>query len=149
MSFYANYLLRRHFAKNAEPTCETFKKKKIFQKVVCRNFFSACSALHMGYDTSVCYFIFVLYCRKEIKPQISIPTSNKIYFPWDHCTHSGILENRVPLTSEIGAYANRKEGNDQESIQLPNTFRPRHQRTRRTHLKQRHRNQTLQSKKSP
>ena len=29
---------------------------------------------------------------------------------------------------------NRKEGNDQESIQLTNTFRPRHERKRRTHL---------------
>ena len=28
----------------------------------------------------------------------------------------------------------RKEGNSQESIQLPNTFRPRHKRERGTHL---------------
>ena len=33
---------------------------------------------------------------------------------------------------------NRKEGNDQESIQLPNTVRPRHQRERRTHKKHGH-----------
>ena len=32
----------------------------------------------------------------------------------------------------------RKKGNDHESIQLPNTFRPRHQREKRMHLKQRH-----------
>ena len=30
---------------------------------------------------------------------------------------------------------NRKEGNDKEPIQLPYTFRPRHQTERRTHLK--------------
>ena len=42
---------------------------------------------------------------------------------------------------------NRKEGNDQESIQLPNTFRPRHQMERRTHLKQRHHNQNTTSRK--
>ena len=39
---------------------------------------------------------------------------------------------------------NRKEGNDQEPIQLPKTFRPRHQRERWTHLKQRH-HKTLQA----
>ena len=38
---------------------------------------------------------------------------------------------------------NRKEGNDQESIQLPKPFCPRHQRKRRTHLKQRHHNQNI------
>ena len=43
--------------------------------------------------------------------------------------------------------SNRKEGNDQEPIQLPNIFRPRHQRERRTHLKQRHRNQNTTSRK--
>ena len=41
----------------------------------------------------------------------------------------------------------RTEGNDQESIQVPNTFRPRHQRERRTHLKQRHHNQNITSRK--
>ena len=34
------------------------------------------------------------------------------------------------------AQTKRKGGNAQESIKLPNTFRPRHQRERRTHLKQ-------------
>ena len=38
-------------------------------------------------------------------------------------------------------YENRKKGNGQESIQSPNTFRQRHQRERRTHLKQRYHNQ--------
>ena len=43
---------------------------------------------------------------------------------------------------------NRKEIIDQESIQIPNTFRSRHQRERRrTHLKQRHHNQNTTSKK--
>ena len=42
---------------------------------------------------------------------------------------------------------NRKEHIDQESIQLPNTFRPRHQTERRTHLKQRHHNQNTTSRK--
>ena len=42
---------------------------------------------------------------------------------------------------------NRKKGNDQESIQLPNTFRPRHQRERSMHLKQWYHNQTLQEKR--
>ena len=42
---------------------------------------------------------------------------------------------------------NRKEGNDQESIQLHNTFRPRRQRGRRTHLKQGHNNQNTTSRK--
>ena len=42
---------------------------------------------------------------------------------------------------------NRKEGNDQESIQLPKTFCPRHQRERRMHLKQRHHNQNTTSRK--
>ena len=41
----------------------------------------------------------------------------------------------------------KKEGNDQESIQLPNTFRPRHLWERRTHLKQRHHNQNTTSRK--
>ena len=45
------------------------------------------------------------------------------------------------IYSGIICRTSRKEGNDQESIQLPNTFRPRHQRERRTHLKQRHHNQ--------
>ena len=40
-----------------------------------------------------------------------------------------------------------KEGNDQESKQLPNTFRPSHQKERRTHLKQRHRNENTTSRK--
>ena len=43
--------------------------------------------------------------------------------------------------------ANRKESNDQESIKLPNTFRPRHQRERRTHLKQRHKENTTNQNK--
>ena len=42
---------------------------------------------------------------------------------------------------------NRKEGNDQESIQLPNTFRPRHKKEIWTHLKQRHCNQNTTSRK--
>ena len=42
---------------------------------------------------------------------------------------------------------NRKEGSDQESIQLPNNFRQRHQRERMTHLKQRHHNQNTTSRK--
>ena len=45
---------------------------------------------------------------------------------------------------------NRKEGNDQESIQLPNTFHsktPRHQRGRRTHIKKWHHNQNTTSRK--
>ena len=41
---------------------------------------------------------------------------------------------------------NKKEGNDQEMIQLSNTFRPRHKRERRTHLKQRHHKQTTTSR---
>ena len=40
-----------------------------------------------------------------------------------------------------------KEGNDQESIQLPNTFHSKHQRGRRTFLKQRHHNQNITSRK--
>ena len=43
------------------------------------------------------------------------------------------------------SYINRNEGNDQESIQLPNTFRQRQQRERRTHLEQRHYNKTPQA----
>ena len=43
--------------------------------------------------------------------------------------------------------SNRKEGNDQEWIQFPNTFRPRHQKERRMHLKQRHHNQNTTSQK--
>ena len=42
---------------------------------------------------------------------------------------------------------NRKEGNDQESVQLPDIFRPRHHRERRTHLKQRHHNLNITSRK--
>ena len=41
---------------------------------------------------------------------------------------------------------NRKDGNDQETIQLPNTFRSRLQRERKKHLKQRHHNQNTTSK---
>ena len=47
----------------------------------------------------------------------------------------------------ISQFLNRKEGNDQESIQLPNTFCPRHQRERKTHLKQRYRNKKTTSRK--
>ena len=42
---------------------------------------------------------------------------------------------------------NRKEGNGQESIQLPNTFRPKHQKERSTHLKPRQHNQNTTSRK--
>ena len=42
---------------------------------------------------------------------------------------------------------NKKEGNDHESIQSPNTFHPRHQRERWTHLMQRHNNQNTTSRK--
>ena len=35
----------------------------------------------------------------------------------------------------VKKHLNRKDGNDQKSIQLPNTFHPRHQREKRTHLK--------------
>ena len=42
---------------------------------------------------------------------------------------------------------NRKEGNDQESIKFSNTFRPRYLTERRTHLKQRHRNQNTASRR--
>ena len=41
----------------------------------------------------------------------------------------------------------RKEDNDQESIQLPNTFRPRHQRERRTPLKHGTTIKTLQAER--
>ena len=44
-------------------------------------------------------------------------------------------------------YINKKEGNDQESIQLSNTFRPRHKRERKTNLKQQPHNQNTTSKK--
>ena len=37
------------------------------------------------------------------------------------------------------------EGNDQESIHLPSTFRPRHEKERRTYLKQRTTIKTLQA----
>ena len=43
--------------------------------------------------------------------------------------------------------ANKKEDNDQASIQLPYTIHPIHQRERRTHLKQRHHNQNTTSTK--
>ena len=42
---------------------------------------------------------------------------------------------------------NREEGNGQKSIQLPNPFRPRHQRERRRHLKQQHHNQNITRRK--
>ena len=45
----------------------------------------------------------------------------------------------LALSSAV-VYTDTKEGNDQESIQLSNIFRQRHQRERRTHLKQRHHN---------
>ena len=48
---------------------------------------------------------------------------------------------------EASFVVNRKEGSDQESIQLPNTFRRRFRRERRTHVKQRHHNQTTTSRK--
>ena len=44
-------------------------------------------------------------------------------------------------------YLNCKECNEQESIQLPNTFRPWHQRERRNRLKQLHQNQNITSRK--
>ena len=44
-------------------------------------------------------------------------------------------------------FINKTEGNDQESIQLPNTFRPRHQRKNKTHLQQRHHNQNTANRK--
>ena len=45
-----------------------------------------------------------------------------------------------------GIAMSRKEGNDQESVQLPNAFRPRHQRERRAYLKQWHHNQHYRQK---
>ena len=51
------------------------------------------------------------------------------------------------LVSIFQCHGNRKEGNDQKSIQLHSTFRPRHQRERRTHLKQRHHNQNISNRK--
>ena len=50
--------------------------------------------------------------------------------------------------SNVLVSVNRKEGNDQESIQLPKTFRPKHPRERRTHLKQQHHNQNITSRKT-
>ena len=44
--------------------------------------------------------------------------------------------------------SNTKEVNDQESINFPNTFRPRHQRKRKTHFKQRHHNENTTSRKA-
>ena len=44
-------------------------------------------------------------------------------------------------------HIDRKEGNDQESIRLPNTFRPRYQRGKRPHLKQQYHNQNSTSRK--
>ena len=43
---------------------------------------------------------------------------------------------------------NWKVGNDQESIQTPSTFRPRHQGERGTYLKQQHHKQKTVRKKS-
>ena len=50
-------------------------------------------------------------------------------------------------SASIANRLSRKEGNAQESIQLPYTFRPRHQGERRTHLKQRHHNKNTTSRK--
>ena len=44
------------------------------------------------------------------------------------------LSNGLNDDGKWTSTANRKEGNDQESIQLPYTFRPRQERERRTHL---------------
>ena len=44
--------------------------------------------------------------------------------------------------------ANRKEGNDQESTQSPNTFRPRHRKGKRTHLNQWQHNQNTTDQKA-
>ena len=60
---------------------------------------------------------------------------------------TNVIEVIVDSSCLSDIYPNRKEGNYQESIQLPNTFRPRHQRERRTHLKQQHRNQNTTSRK--
>ena len=51
------------------------------------------------------------------------------------------------LEMSLQNFFNRKEGNDQKSIQLPNTFRPSHQGKRKTHLKQRLHNQNTTSRK--
>ena len=72
-----------------------------------------------------------------------------------HCIHYEKDEKKIALqtfgkTTKYNYFifgANRKKGNDKESIQLPNTFRPRRQRERRTHLKQRHNNQNTTSRK--
>ena len=50
--------------------------------------------------------------------------------------------------ANMARLTNRREGNDQKSTQLPNTVRPRHQRERRTYLKQGHKNQNTKSKKA-
>ena len=42
-------------------------------------------------------------------------------------------------------HVNRKKGHDRESIQLPDTFRPKHQRERKTHLKHGTTAKTLQA----
>ena len=81
-----------------------------------------------------------------------------IFKSWKHvnyitCAYYMYISNMYTLyTSKLSLYVcqaleNRKEGNDQKSIQLPNTLRPRHQRKRRTHLKQRHHNQNATSRK--
>ena len=55
--------------------------------------------------------------------------------------------NKLRINNKKSRCLNRKEGNDQEPIQLPNTFRPETKRERRTHLKQRHHNQNTTSRK--
>ena len=59
------------------------------------------------------------------------------------CPSEDALHPRLPTE----CHASRKEGNDQESIQCPNTLRPSHQRERRTYLKQRHHNQNTTNRK--
>ena len=61
--------------------------------------------------------------------------------------HGCTISNQLGKLETSYGYPNRKEGNGQESIQLPNTFRQRHQRERRTHLKQRHHNQNTSGRK--
>ena len=61
-------------------------------------------------------------------------------------SRNNISESNNTSYFSLAGNLNRKEDNDQESMQLPSTFRLRYQLERRTDLKQRHHNRNATSR---
>ena len=95
---------------------------------------------------------FFFVCRPILVISILPPCGGRKRLPVLH--HSeviyfiscGLIEPILGLL-KIKCHLNRKESNNQESKQLHDTLSPKHQRDKRTHLKQRHHKQNTTSRK--